>query len=373
MKAVIAGDYETVGGQIRQVLDREDMVCPASHIVSLDLAAERVAQIQPEVVVVVLGRESEWALARLGAIRGKTKGRVLAVGPISDPKLVLRALRSGADDYVDEHDLGPELEVALTRLRDELATQSSKMGRVIAVLAPSGGSGSSTLAVNVAAVLAKKHKTAALFDLKLQAGDLAALLDVKPTHTVADLCQNVDRMDRILFERSLVQHTSGIHLLASPLQFGDVEFVTPTGIRKALNLACSVFPYVVVDLDHNFHPEQVEVLQHADVVLLVLRLDFAALRNTRRTLDYLERLGVDRGRVRLVVNRSGQPREVPAAKAEEALGMKIFQSIPDEPKTINRANNYGVPVVLQSPSAKVAKSIAELATNVNGKHEKPPT
>ena len=76
--------------------------------------------------------------------------------------------------------------------RAELAAQPSEAGRMIAVLAPSGGSGSSTLAVNVATVLAKEHKSAALIDLKLQAGDLAALLDLKPTYTLADLCQNVD-------------------------------------------------------------------------------------------------------------------------------------------------------------------------------------
>jgi pilus assembly protein CpaE len=92
------------------------------------------------------------------------------------------------------------------------------------------------------------------------------------------------------------------------------------------------------------------------------------LRNTRRSLDHLERLGVDRGRVRLVVNRYGQPREVPSAKAEEALGLKVSHYVPDEPKAVNRANNNGVPVVLESPSTKVARSLVKLAVSVNGKH-----
>jgi pilus assembly protein CpaE len=85
-------------------------------------------------------------------------------------------------------------------------------------------------------------------------------------------------------------------------------------------------------------------------------------------LDYLRELGVNRERVRVVVNRHGQAQEVPAAKAEEALGMKIFHFIPDDPKTINRANNNGVPVVLESPWAKVSKSVSKLAASVNGRH-----
>ena len=67
-----------------------------------------------------------------------------------------------------------------------------------------------------------------------------------------------------------------------------------------------------------------------------------------------------------MVNRYGRAREVPRGKAEDALGMKILHYIPDDPKTINRANNNGVPVVLEAPSAKVSRSLTRLAASVNG-------
>jgi Flp pilus assembly CpaE family ATPase len=79
-------------------------------------------------------------------------------------------------------------------------------------------------------------------------------------------------------------------------------------------------------------------------------------------------MGIGQDRVRVVVNRYGQPKEVPAAKAEEALGCKIHHFVPDEPKTINRANNNGVPAVLDSPSARVSRSVTELTMSINGKH-----
>jgi pilus assembly protein CpaE len=87
-------------------------------------------------------------------------------------------------------------------------------------------------------------------------------------------------------------------------------------------------------------------------------------------MEYLDRLGISRERTRLVVNRYGQPKEVPAAKAEEALGMKVYHYVPDDPKSVNRANNNGVPVVVESPRASVSKSLAKLAVGVNGRlHE----
>jgi pilus assembly protein CpaE len=373
MQALLAGDQETVVAQIQQVLLREGWDCPFSHVVRLELAADRLAQIQPELLVVALSPDPERSLQALDLLERLPRQagtRVLAVGPAADSKLVLRALRGAVDDYLDQSELEVELDAALVRWRASV-TVRQEAGRVIALLAPSGGSGSSTLAANVAAALAQKHKSSLLIDLKLQAGDLAALLDLKPTHSLADLCLNVNRMDRVLFERSLVRHTSGTHLLAPPLQFTDVEHVTPEGVRRVLNMGRSLFPYVVVDLDHNFHAEQIEVLQQADPILVVFRLDFASLRNTRRTLDQVDRLGIARQQLRLVVNRYGQPKEIPFAKAEEALGSKIFHYVPDDPKTVNRANNNGVPVVLESPSAKVARSVMRLAESVNGKYEKP--
>ena len=131
-------------------------------------------------------------------------------------------------------------------------------------------------------------------------------------------------------------------------------------------MARSLFPYVVIDLDHSFRDEQLQALKEVTTLLLVLRLDFTSLRNTRNTLEHLDHLGISRDRVRLVVNRYGQPKEVAAAKAEEVLGVKIFHFVPEEAKTVNRANNNGVPVVLESPTAWVLRSVRDLAMSVNG-------
>jgi pilus assembly protein CpaE len=365
MRVLIVSNNPSVSLQVREVLLREGLDCPAGQVVSLDRAEEQAASLRPELVLVVLSPDVGRALDALRGLRAAA-GRILAIGPAAEPKLILQALREGADHYLDEADPRAELEAALARSRAE-GGLSDEAGRLITVLAPSGGSGSSTLAVNVATVLAREHRTCALFDLKLEAGDLAALLDLKPTHSLAELCQNASRMDRVMFERSLVRHASGVHLLAPPRTFADVVHVNPEGVRQALTLARAMFPYVVVDLDHSFREEQVQVLRQANVILLVLRLDFTSLRNTHRALQFLTGLGIDRQQVRVVANRYGQPREVPAAKAEEVLGQKIANYIPDDPKTVNRANNNGVPVVLEAPRATVSKNLARLAAGVNGR------
>lgn len=369
MQVYLISDDDTLSARARQVLLRAGLECPVANVVAPDLAAVHLAHAKPELAVLILPADPGRGPALIADLRARTRARLAVVGPIADARRVLQALRAGADDYIDGTELEDELEALVARLRAEHAG-AAENGRVIALLAPSGGSGSSTLAANVATVLAKQHGQVALLDLKLEAGDLAALLDLKPKHSLADLCQNASRMDRVLFERTLVRHDSGVHLLASPLALADVRYINAEGIQQALGLARSAFPYVVVDLDHSFRDEQTTVLRQADVILLVIRLDFAALRNAKRALDHLGDLGIDAGRVRLVVNRHGQPKEVPAAKAEEALGIKIAAFVPEDAKAVNRSNNNGVPVVLEAPSAKVSRSITQLAASVNGQHKK---
>lgn len=368
MRAFIVGESGPVAETVRRLLAREGVECSAA-VIAREAAAEHLRHAEAaDVVVVALGADAAQTLETLQELRPLTPARLLAVGPAGDPKLVLAALRGGADDYVDETALEDELPAALGRFRGTSAS-GADAGRVIAVLAASGGSGSSTLAANVAAALAREHGAMALFDLKPSSGDLASLLDLKPAYSLADVCQNVDRLDRVMFERCLARHDSGVHLLAAPARLIDIPHVTAEGIRQALALARNLFPYVVLDLEHSFRADLAQLLKQTDLLLLVLRLDFSAVNNTRRTLDYLGQFGISRERVRLVVNRYGQAKEVPPGKAEDALGMKIWHYVPDDPRTVNRANNNGVPAILEAPSAKVSRSLARLAASVNGRHE----
>lgn len=332
---------------------------------------KRLPQVQPELTLVVLSGDPEEALGTLRVVRRLTPGYVLAVGPTYDGGLIMRALQQGADHYVDESDLEKGLDTVLARWQSRGGNSGVRsIGRLIGVLAASGGSGASTVAVNVAATLAQDHGKCGLIDLKPGKGDLSALLDLNPSFHLADLCQNIARLDQAMFEKVLTRHASGVHLLASPQVFGDTRLVSRQGVDEAMSLARQVFPHVVVDLEDCFHEEQVLVLRQATAIVLVTRLDFTSMRNVRRILDHLDGVGVGRGTVRLAVNRYGQPNELPAAEAEEALGGKLAYYIPDDPKTVNGANNTGIPVVLKAPAAKVSQAIQQMARDVLDRRQK---
>lgn len=373
MQYFVTSDDAVIAKQICEILDQLRRECPASHVLRLEAAVSvleataagggkvttRSADETADIVLVVLPPDPERAVTVVRDLRRRTSARILAVGPATDTKLVLRAMREGASEYLDQDELQIEMFDALHRL-----DESGTAGRIIGLLAPGGGSGASTLAVNVATVLAQKYHRCALIDLKLETGDLAPLLDLKPNHTLSDLCQNIERLDYSLLQGCLVRADSGVELLAAPARLADVARVTPEAVDLVLSLARRNFPFVVLDLDHTFRPEQRRALLQSDIIGLVIRLDFISLRNTRITLDFLREIGVPLDNVRIVANLVGEPSQLSTAQAEESLGIKIAKCVPDDPKTVNRANNDGIPVVLQSPSAKVSRSLIELANSL---------
>lgn len=371
MRAFIVSDHAPTLAAVRDLVLQQGFECAPGQAVPVARADEVAGAGQDDLIVIVLAPDPPRGLTALVNLHAQTSARILVVGPATDTRVVLYALRNGAQDYVDETELKAELHAALLRLRSEANNTSgqTEQGRLIAVLSPTGGSGATTLAANVATVLAREHKSSVLLDLKQATGNLADLFDLRPSHTLADLCQSTGHVDRAMFERCLVKHASGVSVLAPARGYMDVPLVTPEGVRQAVSLARGQFPYVVADLDYNFSDVEAQVLRLADPILMVFRLDFSSLRNTQRALDYLKHLGIERERVRLVVNRYGQPKEVPAKKAEEALGIKIFHYVPDDPKTVNRANNNGVPLVLESPWSRVSRSVSALAHSINGRHK----
>jgi len=368
MQILVASDSPSTSNEVRDVLLQIGYECPEGHVVPVARAIDAAARVRPDAILLGLSPDVEGSLGILRELNETIPAQVLCVGPASDPQLILHCLRDGGFQYVDETELEKELPPALQRLGPN-RTAAEEHGRLIAVLAPSGGSGASTLAVNIATTLASEHEKCGLLDLKLETGDLATLLNVRPAHSLADFCSNLTRMDQNMFEQCFIPHSSGVSLLASPFDFADVQRVTEPGVRKAIAMARARYPYVVADVDHSYRQEHAPAIYLADIVVLVLRLDITSLRQTRRSLAYLEGLGIGLDRVQLVANRWSRHSELRISQVEKALGSKISHAIPDDPKTLKKANYAGTTVVTAKPHTRVARSMTELAMSVNGMHK----
>lgn len=363
MRALIASDAHPSATKLRAALLHRGIECPASHVVSLDLAHEVVnrADTAADIVFVVLSPDVDRSLSRLQALRTVTRAKLVAVGPAQDPQQILRCIHARADDYLaDDNDLETGVETLLQRVKRDLSPRSAP-ARLISVIGAGGGSGCSTVAANLAVAIAQQHGHCGLCDLHYKQGDLATLFDLKPIHTFSDLCRNHETLDQTMFDQSLLRHACGVCLSASPHSLHEV---TPEAVTRVLQFAQEAFPYVIVDLEDIVHREQVWVAEQSAAILVVLRLDIVALSHAKRTVERLEHLGIVRDRIHLVANRHGQPKELSIGSAERATGLKIKYLVPDNPAEMNAAVNVGHPVLLEYPKSKVAKALTALAAQL---------
>jgi pilus assembly protein CpaE len=357
MRVCVIAEEEPLKSRIQQTL-ASGRELDADSAVRVGQAEAHLASRKPDVVLVAAVRPAEQTVELVARLRDLTPGQLVVVGPVSDPRLVLGVLRSGAADYVDEAAVEEELIPALERLKSGRVGRANP-GRLYAVVAPSGGSGASMVAANLALAMAKLRQRSLAIDLKHRSGDLAALFDLRPSHSLLDLCRVATRIDRVLFEQTLSKLPTGVSLLASPRSFEAA--ISAEAVTRVLDLGRGLFPRVVVDCDSTLPDESIAALRSADAILLVLRLEFNSLRNAKAMLDHLERQRIDPRRISLVANRVGQSKEIPASKVEDALDRKFFAKLPDDTKAALGSQNNGVPVLIEYPSSRLSKSLTALA------------
>lgn len=286
---------------------------------------------------------------------------------VLDANLLMEAMHLGVKEFIPLPMSEDKLSSAVERVAQNLGM--GKRARVIHVVPTMGGCGSTTVACNVAASLAKNGKTA-LVDLDLIRGGVAGYFDTRPRYTIADVMDSAEKLDKQLLDNALVIHPkSGVSILGRPELPEDTQRVTQTGTSRLLNVLGRVFDYLVLDSLMSIDPVYTTAIQAADINLLVMQLNVPSAKNAERFVGALRRMGVEATKIRLVVNRYVKKGcDIEPEEVERALGLKISWMVPNDFKNAISAINFGEPVVLRAPRSEISESLTELAGSLNGKH-----
>ncbi len=277
---------------------------------------------------------------------------------------ILSLMRAGAVEYMLRPITQEELKQALQKVGRFIFSKPAEevlTGKIISAYYPTGGMGTTTVAVNLAASLALEGTKVALVDLNLFSGDISTFLDVNPTYTLSSVTSNIDRLDANFLMSVMTRHSSGPFVLTEPLEVDDAISITPEQVQRTLKFLKGIFNYVVVDCGGQLEGCNMAVFENSDLILFTTALSLPALRNTKRYLTALERKGFHRDRVKLVVNRFLQKADIQIKDAEKVLGVTVFQIIPNDYMEVVTSINKGIPVVTMSPRSAVSKAILNLA------------
>ena len=306
---------------------------------------------------------------------------VILVAPADVEGSVLRAaIRSGISDVLEAPltistvtDALREAERTQNRRRKVPTTEPApprSEGRIVTVMAAKGGSGKTVVASNVATLLARWGDPArvVIADADLQFGDVALVLQVDPKHTVVNAAKEGERLDTEFLDSVLASHSSGLRVLAAPLEPAFADEVPSPRYTRILEMLRDSFDYVVVDTAPSFDERLLSILDKSDIVLFVVDMDLPSVKNAKLALETLRILNYPANKIRLVLNRSNSKARLDVDEIERSLRLPISASVPSD-ALLPASVNEGVPIVESHPKSKPAKAFEEVTRLVmEGRH-----
>ncbi|WP_176953050.1 AAA family ATPase [Belnapia rosea] len=301
--------------------------------------------------------------------------RVLAIGDQADIGFYRRLTRElGVAEYLHKP-LTRDMVARLfgPHLAGQAAAAAEVLGRgsqVVAVCGVRGGSGATTIAVNLAVQLAEQGRGhVALLDLHLRGGTAGLMLGVRPGTGLRVALEQPDRADALFLDRVGIPISDRLRLIAAEEPMESEPLPAESAVQAVLTQLRQRFNIVVVDLPMPPGPAERAVLAAARHSLLVLGPDIAGIRDALALRKLAATMGSSRSTI--VLNRSGLPGGLKPKLVEEGLGAPPDVVIPDLPRHLPRAANLGQPAsrenaVLRRALAPLLQDIAGVAAGRTG-------
>ena len=283
----------------------------------------------------------------------------------------LKSFEAGADDHLTKPFEAAELLGRVTAmLRRVEASRLShsdapiqESARFIAVHSLRGGTGASTLTVNLSIALASLwKKPTALVDLTMTAGQVAMMLNMPLKRTWTDIARyNADELDMDVLMSIIGTHESGLSFIAAPTFPSEAETLRGETLGAALRLMKGQFEYMVADLPHDFSEPAVQALDAADVILMVATPDMSSIRAVVAAMDTYEKLGYKKEKIKLVLSAIFSRSSLSKEKIESASGLSTTITVPYVQDLFVDAINFGQPPLYHKPHEAVSALLEDFA------------
>lgn len=350
-------------------------------------------ELDPDVVLMDINMPDMDGITATEEIRKRTPHvQVVILSVQGDQNYMRRAMLAGARDFLTKPPMGDELISAIRRAGQMAHTERSKSanrlniastsgggvpmpgfapstnGKIITVYSPKGGTGCTTVAVNLAIALNNEDTRVVLVDANLQFGDVAIFVNEHGKNTVLELAPRVAELDTEVVEEILIRHeASGIRVLPAPQRPEAAEEVSADQFLQVLQFLQRMYSYVVVDTSSILNDVTLATLDASDVIVLITTQEIPAIKNARLFLDLLQTMGIGKERTVFSMNRFDKRIAITPERVSENLKHEVAAVIPLDEKVAITAVNRGVPFMLESKSQPIGKGILSLAEAVRAR------
>ncbi|TDC80843.1 AAA family ATPase [Actinomadura sp. 7K507] len=273
-----------------------------------------------------------------------------------DESALTRALEAGARGVLSRQPSLEDLESRLSTAAEwargmsrwigggHVEAVGGRRGRLIALAGAKGGTGVTTLAVQLSlAAAAQRDRSVCLVDLDLQAGDIPSYLDLVHRRSIADLIDVAGEITGPMLADALFTHGDGPHVLLAPPEAEHGEDVTSLATRQILAALRSRYDIVIVDCGTFMTEASITAVELADRVALTVMPDLPCLRAAKRMVGLWSRLEARKSEdVIAVLTRQSRKNEIQPDFAARILGLALTKTtIPPAFRALEKAINNG--------------------------------
>ena len=340
---------------------------------------------EPDVVLMDINMPDMDGITATEAIRERVPfAQIVILSVQSDADYMRRAMLAGARDFIPKPPSGDQLVATIRRVSalasKERERQGTRIltpvpsddhrgsvrpaGKAVAVYSAKGGVGVTTLATNLAIGLNTSETPTVLVDTSLQFGDASVFLNLQVKNSIADMASRADELDADVEEEVLINHETGLKILAAPQRPEIADDVKPDQIRKVLQYLKRNYAYVVIDTSSNIDDTALAVLDATDLLVLVATPDIPAIKDARLMFDLLSALEFPRNNVFFVLNKMDKRSGITAEAVADNLKHAVDGEVPYDERTITTSINRGVPLLMGDKSRPPAKNILDLLSAV---------
>ncbi len=355
-------------------------------------AVELARQYNPHVIVMDINMPEMDGIAATEAILAHSPGiGIIIMSVQGETDYLRRAMRAGASEFLIKPISADDLYTSIRHVfkQSQMRPASVAMpaqdggggggggggarGQIIAVFSPKGGSGSSTIAANLAvAIRQHTQKRVALVDGNVIFGAQDVILNLVSNKTIVDLANRIQEMDRDLLNDVMATHNTQVKVLLAPPNPQMGELVTSDHLRSILEAICYEFDYVVVDTQSSFQDRTLAALDVADRIVALMTLEMPCIKNIKLFLEVADLLEYSSEKIWLVLNKADNRLGIRVQNVEENIKRKVSFQIANGAHVVALSVNQGVPLVVAKPTHDTARDISALARELCGGAEAAP-
>ena len=317
----------------------------------------------PDLCLIDVGTDGEHALAMVRDL-SDSGVPVVALHVTSDSDLILRSLRCGASEFLSEPISPDQVWEALERLarRSSAGKPRHRTGRVWTVMPAKTNYGATTVSCNIAVRLKRlEQRRVLLADMDLLIASVGFSLKLKSPFSVVDALSGCTNIDRELWKKLTVTY-GGVDVLLGPEKprFDPTE---TAAIPHLFQFWREAYAVSIVDSPGPVTAWQTALAAASDELLLVTTNELPAVHATQKALRMLEEAGVDKTRIRLIVNRYNKENGLSEEAIHTALKVDVWHILPNDYEPVQKAVLDGKTV---PPGTKLGKAIDDLCERLTG-------